>query len=74
MQFYLSKINYDNSDTFFFFFFYLAIYYVFIFWDFRDALCVGSPFFSHKLYEFGNKNLKRYNFETAYSTNLKFTS
>ena len=43
------------------------------FWNFRDALRWKSLWFSGKLYEFGNKNLKRYNFETANSANLKFT-
>ena len=37
------------------------------------TLCVGSPYvFSSKIYEFGNKNKKRFNFKTAKGRNLNF--
>ena len=37
------------------------------------TLRLGSPYvFSGKIYEFGNKNKKRYNFETAAGRNLNF--
>ena len=48
MPFQLSKINHDDSETFFFFL--SLVIYLFIYWDFRDALRQKSlRFFRHIL-------------------------
>ena len=53
-----------RSDTFFLFIFGTSA-----------TLCVECPYvFSGQNYEFGNKNKKRYNFDTATDRHLKFRS
>ena len=49
-------------------------HFFFLHWDFRDALRRKSLCFIRQFYEVVNKNIKRYNFETAKGRNLKFRS